>query len=125
VKLFRTILAVMFFARAASADEAEPPFKTVGYVTGGVGVATLLAAGGVGFLAKSTYDDARDRCGGRTEGCPASAVADADGAYGTAMVSTALVIAGTMFLASGIVFLFLDPAQRSGRVASGARGLVF
>jgi hypothetical protein len=41
------------------------------------------------------------------------------------MVSTALAIAGTMFLASGIVFFFLDPGERARRIASGARGWVF
>jgi hypothetical protein len=134
VKLFRSVLVLLLCTRAAAADEpeepspaavSEPPFKTIGLVTGGVGIATLLAAGGVGLLAKSQYDDAREQCGGRIEGCPSSAVADADGAYTTAMVSTALVIAGTMFLASGIVFYFLDPERRAGRVAVGARGWAF
>jgi len=109
---------------AAPVVKKRPPFGTIGLVTGAVGAAAMVAGGVVGLVAKSDYDDARDRCV-NPRACPADAVADSDGAYRTAMASTVLFLAGTAILASGIVLWFLEPTRRPGNVAVTARGITF
>lgn len=92
------------------------PMRTAGVVTAGAGVAALAAGGIVALVAKGSYDDARALCTSGTSGCPASAVADADSAYGTASAATVLVIAGAVTLVTGAALYFLAPDAKARRV---------
>ncbi len=91
------------------------PLRTAGAVTAGVGVVGLVTGGIFALVAKGAYDDARDRCTGGTNSCPASAVADADGAYGTAGAATVIFVGGAALLAGGAALYFLAPDAKSTR----------
>ncbi len=115
--------------------------RTTGVVLAGAGAGGLIAAGIVGLVAKSTYDDARAQCRDGSRGCPASAVDDADGAHGLATGATVVAVIGTVLLAGGATLFLLAPdgeraassvsdhrpahrpADRPARVGVGAKGL--
>lgn len=108
--------------------------KTAGAITAGVGGAAVLASGILGIVANGNYGDAQDRCSAPPRGCPAEAVADADGAYNLAAGATVTLIVGAVLVAGGAAMFFLAPnaasaerAERTGsaraRVAGSTAGI--
>jgi hypothetical protein len=111
---------------AAAAPQAVPPkpavgpeekpagggstMRTLGLVTGGVGVVGLAVGGIFGLLTKSTYDKAlQDECGNRANGCTAQGSQDGKTAHTDAAISTGAFIGGGVFLAAGALLFFTAP----------------
>jgi hypothetical protein len=105
----------------ASKPEATPdadkggsshgPLRTIAWVTGGVGVACLIAGGVTGGMAISKWNASQSECS--TTQCPshAQAVSDHDSASSLATVSTVLFVAGGAALATGTLLFFLSPSR--------------
>ncbi len=95
------------------------PLRTAGWVTTGLGLATLGAGVGLGLNAKSLWDGADCRDGF----CPsAAAQQDAENARTRANIATGLYVAGGTIAAAGVVVLILSAgsddepdAEDSGR----------
>lgn len=96
------------------------PLRTTGIVVAGVGVVGLVAGGVLGLVAKGKYDDARARCTGGSNACPASAVSDSDSAYGLATGGTVVFVVGAAAAVTGAALVLFSPAPDSGTRASAA-----
>lgn len=86
------------------------PLRTGGVVAIGVGAATLLTGVVLGAVANGDYDDARAQCADGARGCPASAVSDADSAYGLASGATIAFVAGAVVAAGGAAIVLFAPS---------------
>ncbi len=83
------------------------PLRTAGVITGGTGAVAMITGVVLGFVAKSSYDDARAQCSSGTHGCPSGAVSDANGAYGLAAGATAVFVVGAVAAAAGGVLVIV------------------
>jgi serine/threonine-protein kinase len=106
---------------AVSTDTAPPRSggaqRTIGIVTGGVGLAAIAIGGVLGLRAKDQYDQAREEC--RTESfCSPDGLTGIEDAKTTATVSTIMVASGGGLLAIGVI-VFLAAPQPSTRRATG------
>jgi serine/threonine-protein kinase len=98
------------------------PLRTTGVVLAGAGAVALVTGGVLGLVAKSNYDAARSRCIEGARGCPASAVSDADSAYGMATGATVVFAVGAVAAVTGIVLVVVSrPGEPSYRAAKPAR----
>jgi hypothetical protein len=102
---------------AAPAPVAEPeasssPVRTIGYVTGGVGIAALIAGVVTGVMTTQKENDARAQCNGTI--CPESAEADFQAASDLAMVTNVLLIGGGVLTATGVTLVIVG-GKKSGR----------
>jgi hypothetical protein len=93
--------------REASADDGSSSTpKLVAYAVGGVGVASLIAGGAFGIVAKSTYEDAIASCqpasGGHRQ-CTPAGVDRGSSADGQALASTIFVTAGLTLVVAAVV----------------------
>jgi hypothetical protein len=117
----------------AEAPRAEPrdgppskasPLRTVGFVLGGVGVASLVAGGVTGALTLAKKSDADKNCNEKT--CNAAGVtAESDGkTFST--VSTITFIGGAALAGAGVVLLVTSKrtqkADATGLLVSPTRG---
>ena len=84
--------------------------RTIGLVTGGVGVAGLVVGSIFGGIASSQWSDAKDTCG---EGCAKDSPAQAkkSDAESSATIATIGIIAGGVLLATGLVLYFTAPSR--------------
>jgi hypothetical protein len=94
------------------------PMRTAGVAAGGAGVVAVGTGLVLGLVAKGNYDDARAKCANGSHGCPASAVSDANGAYGLATGATVVFVIGAAALAAGTALVLLAPSP-STEVAIG------
>lgn len=87
--------------------------QTIGFISGGVGLAAL--AGGVvtGILAKDAERRAQDQCIGFV--CPETTRADFDSAQSTALLSNVLFIAGGVLAATGITLVIVGSGHSESR----------
>jgi hypothetical protein len=83
--------------------------KTLGLVSGGVGVAGLVIGGIFGAMASSKWSSAKSDCGAI---CPANAPAqqEKNDAQSAATVSTIGVVGGAVLVAAGAVLFFTAPS---------------
>lgn len=98
-----------------TADRA-PSLRTVGYVVGGVGVASLVAAGVFVVLRQGAINDLDRMCRGTT--CPPEAEATVDrGRLYTGLAEGGVVL-GALGLATGAFLIFSnpDPGPKSGAI---------
>ncbi len=99
------------------------PLRVTGFVTAGVGVATLIVGGVFGGLAAIAWSNAHAAC--PNNGCPSSTQVDDGKRAGTfADVSTVLLIAGGVLTAGGIVLAIVAPSGKKAYVAPTANGFV-
>jgi hypothetical protein len=101
-------------AKPAVGPEDKPAggstMRTLGLVTGGVGVVGLAVGTIFGVLTKSTYDKAlQDECGNKVNGCTAQGSQDGKTAHTDAAVSTGAFIGGGVFLVAGALLFFTAP----------------
>lgn len=99
------------------------PMRTTGVAVAGAGVASMVTGAVLGFVAKSSYDDASAAC--RGDECSAANVRAADDARALANGATAVIVAGAAVTAVGGALLVLAPrpSPRKER-ASGARAIL-
>jgi serine/threonine-protein kinase len=105
-------------ALTASDDTSPTRGKTqriVGLVLGGTGVVALGAGGVVGLVAKSQYNSAQNEGAGRH--------ADSESAVNTGNVATAVVIAGGVLAAAGVV-VWLTAPKSNTQIGSDGRQLL-
>jgi hypothetical protein len=92
--------------------------RTIGLVAGGAGLAGLVVGSVLGWVAKSTYDDAvRNHCPSGPTSCDPTGVAQGATADHQATASTIAFLAGGALLAGGAVLYFTAP--RDGTIAIG------
>ena len=87
--------------------------KTAGAGAAGVGALGMVAGGIVGLVAKGNYNDARAQCSDGVRGCPATAVADSDSAYGLAAGATVVFVVSAVVAAGGVALFLLAPDERA------------
>lgn len=120
-------------AAPTQGDESEPAStshassgstqRTIGLVTGGVGVAGLAVGTVFGILASSSWSSAKKDCPGFA-GCTSQATDERSTAITDATVSTVGFIAGGVLAATGVVLYLTAPkseATRVGRIGIEAR----
>jgi hypothetical protein len=98
---------------ADSHDDAAPPGRgqrTLGYVTGAVGLVSLGVGGFLAYRAKSRYDDSLEHCrADDASKCTAQGVAERDSARHLANGGTATLVAGGALVAGGLLLVLLAP----------------
>ena len=91
--------------------------RTVGFVVGGVGVASLVAGGIFGGLALSTSSTAKGECNGPGGSCTgntsAAATNDSHTAGTYASVSTGTFLAGGALVAAGVVLVLVGAPKKA------------
>jgi hypothetical protein len=110
-------------AAESPAPSAAPPEhhasaqRTIGLVTGGVGIAGLIVGASFGFIAQSDDNDAKKNCPTDTT-CTPGGLASSNSALHAATASTVAFIAGGALTAAGLVLYFTAPADgaRSARI---------
>jgi len=107
-------------ARSRSSRKRLGLYTTIG------GSAVLVTGAVFGVLARGKWADAKDVCGGRTTCADpvdtARATELGDAARSSANLSTALVIAGGVIAAVGVVLYVTSPTESAVRVAGHASG---
>jgi hypothetical protein len=85
--------------------------RTIGLVTGGVGVVGLIVGSIFGLVSKSTYDGAlKNNCNNNPASCNGDGVTAGKDAHTQAMTSTIGFIAGGVLLAGGALLYFTAPS---------------
>ena len=110
-------------APESPAPSAPPPEhhasaqRTIGLVTGGVGIAGLIVGATFGFIAQADNSDAKKSCPTDST-CNPDGLASSNSALHAATASTVAFIAGGALTAAGLVLYFTAPtdAARSARV---------
>lgn len=108
---------------AASVQQQGAPYwstqRMAAVAAGGLGVAGVVVGTVFGLKVASKMDQARDRCGGATSGCPQESLALQDQAETPARLSTAAFTLGVLGLAGGAALWFTAPdrAKREGAVS--------
>lgn len=106
-------------AAPAPASERRSPQKTIGLVTGGVGVAGLVVGTVFVLVAKSKYDDSRAQCPNDPNVCTAAGVSLRDDARRAGDVATIAYGAGAAALVAGAALFFTArPESRRGVVVA-------
>jgi len=107
---------------AARADDGAGR-RTVGFVVGGVGVASVAVGAVTGLMAVGKNSDSKKAC--PSDGaCASSDAVDAnDGARTLALVSTIAFIAGGVGIATGAVLIVTAPSDKGTRAATRERGI--
>ncbi|AUX43898.1 hypothetical protein SOCE26_053540 [Sorangium cellulosum] len=105
---------------AAAPGPAGSPMRTLGFIAGGVGVASLGVGAVLGVMTLRRAADVEDGCSG-SFGCSPADVATNEDARTTALVSTITVGAGLACLGAGVALVLMSPSPE--RAAAGERRL--
>lgn len=113
-------------AQALGPRASTSSLRTVGFVVGGAGVASLLASGAMFYLRHTTISDLDDKCGASRSSCPDSAQNDVDrGKLYTTLGNVTLAV-GAVGLAVGATLVIIGghsaEQQASLSLAPGAAG---
>ena len=99
--------------------ETGSPIRTAGFITAGVGVATVVGGVVVGLMAKGKENDAKNMCHGLI--CPTAAESKFDSASSLATVSNILIIGGGVLTAGGVgMIVFGGPKHGEAPKAASA-----
>ncbi len=102
------------------AADSGSPLRTAGFVSAGVGVATVVGGVITGLMAKGKETDAKGLCRGTV--CPQSASAKFDSASSLATVSNILFIGGGAVTAAGVgLIVFGGPKAEPEKTARVTR----
>ena len=108
-------------AKPSEAGRGERP-RVWTWVAGGVGAATLVAAGIVGGVSMAAESSLKDECGGTS--CPASKKGEADRIRSMNLAADVMYGVGAACVATGIVLWFVEPRMgveaSAGPTAGGA-----
>jgi hypothetical protein len=88
--------------------------RTLGIVTGGVGVAALAFGGVAALVGKSSLDDAKSHCASYPDRCSSSARDSNDKALSWFGIGTAAGIAGVVLVGAGAALYLTAPRVRVG-----------
>lgn len=113
-------------AKPADAPQSSSSLRTVAIVTGGVGIASLIAGGITGGLALGAKSDLEAVCATYPRCAPSqqSELEDIDSRGRTmATVSTITFIAGAALLTTGVVLWFLSSPEASEKKSTALRAL--
>ena len=102
-------------------SEAGSGQRLAGYITGGAGIATVIASVAMGISAKATYGQSSGMCDDANR-CNATGLALRDDASSMATVSTITFFAGLAVTAVGAVLIFTAPSHAS-KVSASPGGL--
>src|SRR6478735_1249352 len=91
------------------------PVRVAGYITSGVGIATLIGGLITGAVTSSKESAARAQCIGTI--CPESAEADFQAASDLAMVTNVLLIGGGVLTATGVTLVVVGGKRRTEETA--------
>lgn len=110
-------------AQPASSPRAEGP-PVLAYVVGGVGAVALGVGTAFAFMAKSAYDDAKDKCPEKT-GCSSDAIALRDKAETRANIANVGIGLGVVGVGVGAFLLLTHspPKHEKPPAATGFRSL--
>jgi len=98
----------------AAHEHGASPLKTIGFVTGGAGLAALVAGAVTGLVAVTTNADSRSKCDPPAyTTCDPSGVGQRNQARTEGDVSTVLFVTGAVLLATGLVLVIVAPKPRS------------
>lgn len=105
-------------ATSVSANEVAAPqtmsnVRLLGFGLAGVGVVGAVVGGVFGFVAKSTYDDARAECPAGPSSCRMAGVDGGEDAKRQAAISTVAFASSAAVLAAGIVLVLVAPKDRA------------
>jgi hypothetical protein len=103
---------------ASGESTSHPPYRPVGYVVGGVGIAALAAGTVFGFRAKKLDSDATSNGHCDATGCDSKGLAWNRDARKAGNLSTAFFIGGGAFLAVGITLVIVGAPSSSESRAS-------
>jgi hypothetical protein len=99
--------------------------RTLGYVVGAAGIASLAVGTLFVFLAQSSYDDALSHCPAGPSSCDDTGVSGGQTAHRQAAIATVAFVVGAGALAGGVVLVVVG-SRNSGssvRVSAGAQGI--
>jgi hypothetical protein len=96
------------------------PLATIGYITGGVGVAVLGAGVVTGLMANSKEKSAKDKCDANKV-CDPSAEQLFDDAAGLAKTTNILLISGGVLTAAGVGMVILGVTSKPKEQQTGRR----
>ncbi len=112
-------------ADTGSTSGKKPPYRTLAYVAGGVGVVGLGMFTAFGLMSQSTYSNLKDQCG---EGpCPASFADDVSAGKTQQTVANLGLALGIVGAAAGATFFVLSlkqPKADEGQPAATAKIVV-
>jgi hypothetical protein len=103
----------------ASPEAARSPWKTVGWITAGVGLVGLGIGGAFGIDAKVQLD-ASNRSGCSGDACNPQGTSTRHDALDAARVSTVAFIAGGVLTAAGVALWLLPPSRTGASAAMSA-----
>lgn len=99
-------------ATSVAPEKKSSPLKTAGFVTGGVGIASLVASGIFGAVAIAKNGEGKSACPMKT--CANPSGVDANHAAETfADLSTVLFIAGVVLTGAGVTMVIVSPSKTS------------
>lgn len=104
---------------AAEPETRPSPVRTIGYVTGGVGIAAVIAGIVTGVMTTQKESDARAQCIDSL--CPEAAEDDFQAASDLAMVTNVLLIGGGVLTATGVTLVIVGGKKRSQESARQIR----
>jgi hypothetical protein len=104
---------------STSPDSSRSPWKTVGWITAGVGVVGLGIGAAFGIDAKVQLD-ASNRSGCSGDACNAQGTSTRHQALDAATVSTVAFIAGGVLAAAGVALWLLPPSRTGASAAMSA-----
>lgn len=103
---------------ASGESTSHPPYRPIGYVVGGVGVAALAAGTVFGLRAKKLDSDATSNGHCDSTGCDSKGLGLNHDARKAGNLSTAFFIGGGVFLAAGITLFIVGAPSHSDSLAS-------
>lgn len=87
---------------APAAESRTSPLRTIGFVTGGVGLALLGSGAVTGIMAKSKESDVDKKCQATPDNCDPSVKPTLDSAASLAKVTNVLLISGAVVTLTGV-----------------------
>ena len=92
---------------------AHPPLRTVGFVVGGVGIASIAVGSVLGLMAISKNSDSNANGHCDASGCDAAGTSLRNTSLSDATVSTITFVAGGVLAAAGVVLVLAAPHAKS------------
>lgn len=109
---------------AAAETESSSSRRTISYVVGGVGLASLVVAGVLGGVANGSYREARDHCGPDPRACQPGTEQMLDDARDQRTTAFIFAATGAVLVVGALVVWLTAPSAPSANSVSAANGRV-